>query len=79
MVSKDYFFICRPYREGGKRSIFIVNTVALVVQQTEYISRHTGLSCKGYSGDMKVDDWPEEQWLTELEEHEVLIYIIDLF
>lgn len=75
---RSFFFIFRSYREGGKRSIFAVNTVALVVQHADYISRHTGLKCKGYSGDMNVDFWQEQQWLDEIEEHEVLIYNIDL-
>ncbi|XP_071570826.1 endoribonuclease Dicer [Temnothorax nylanderi] len=69
----------RPYREGGKRSIFVVNTVALVVQQADYISRHTGLKCKGYSGDMKVDFWQEQQWTAEIEEHEVLVMTSQIF
>lgn len=72
MVSKVAFTF-RPYREDGKRSIFVVNTVALVIQQAEYMRRHTGLNCKGYSGDMMVDYWKEEQWLAEIEEHEVFI------
>ena len=64
-------FTFRPYQEGGKRTIFVVNTVALVEQQSTYIKRHTDLRCKGYSGDMKVDFWSEQQWITEIEEHEV--------
>ncbi|XP_036140493.1 endoribonuclease Dicer isoform X2 [Monomorium pharaonis] len=71
--------IRKPYQEGGKRSIFIVNTVPLVTQQADYISRHTGLSCKGYSGDMKVDFWQESQWLTEIEEHQVLVMTAQIF
>lgn len=78
MVSKDLFFTFRSYQEGGKRSIFAVNTVPLVLQHADYISRHTDLKCKGYSGDMNVDFWEEQQWLQEIEEHEVLIYNIDL-
>lgn len=27
---------------------------------------------------MKVDFWEEQQWMNEIEEHEVLIYNIDL-
>lgn len=65
-------FIFRPYSQDGKRSIFVVNTVALVLQQAEYISRHTDLTCKGYSGDMQVDFWQEEQWLAEIEAYQVL-------
>ncbi|XP_025264753.1 endoribonuclease Dicer isoform X1 [Camponotus floridanus] len=63
----------KPYNQDGKRSIFVVNTVALVLQQSDYINRHTDLTCKGYSGDMQVDHWKEEQWLTELKENQVLV------
>ncbi|KYN08971.1 Endoribonuclease Dicer [Trachymyrmex cornetzi] len=69
----------KPYQEGGKRSIFVVNTVALVEQQSTYIKRHTDLKCKGYSGDMKVDFWSEQQWMTEIEEHEVLVMTSQIF
>ncbi|EGI69620.1 Endoribonuclease Dcr-1 [Acromyrmex echinatior] len=68
-LSRD---VRKPYQEGGKRSIFVVNTVALVEQQSTYIKRHTDLRCKGYSGDMMVDFWMEEEWITEIEEHETL-------
>ncbi|KYM88476.1 Endoribonuclease Dicer [Atta colombica] len=69
----------KPYQEGGKRSIFVVNTVALVEQQSIYIKRHTDLKCKGYSGDMKVDFWSEQQWITEIEEHEILVMTSQIF
>ncbi|XP_014473379.1 PREDICTED: endoribonuclease Dicer [Dinoponera quadriceps] len=62
-----------PYSKNGKRSIFIVNTVALVRQQAEYIKRHTCLTCKGYSGDMKVDVWKEDRWKLEFDEIQVLV------
>ncbi|CAL1687755.1 unnamed protein product [Lasius platythorax] len=69
----------KPYSQDGKRSIFVVNTVALVLQQAEYISRHTDLTCKGYSGDMQVDFWQEEQWLAEIEAYQVLVITSQIF
>lgn len=72
LVVSKISFIFRPYSKNGKRSVFIANTVVLVKQQTEYIKRHTCLTCKGYSGDMKVDFWSREQWMNELEENQVL-------
>ncbi|XP_011871131.1 PREDICTED: endoribonuclease Dicer [Vollenhovia emeryi] len=71
--------IRRSYLDGGKRSIFVVNTVALVVQHAEYISRHIGLNCKGYSGDMEVDFWQEQRWLEEIEKHEILVMTSQIF
>ncbi|EFN79336.1 Endoribonuclease dcr-1 [Harpegnathos saltator] len=67
------------YSKNGKRSIFIVNTVALVRQQTDYIRRHTCLTCKGYSGDMKVDCWKEDQWILELDANQVLVMTAQIF
>ncbi|XP_070162593.1 endoribonuclease Dicer isoform X3 [Polyergus mexicanus] len=71
--------IRKPYSQGGKRTMFAVNTVALVSQQSEYISRHTDLICKGYSGDMHVDFWEEEQWLAEIEANQVLVMTSQIF
>lgn len=67
-------FAFRPYSKGGKRSVFVVNTVALVTQQTEYIRRHTDLTCGEYSGDMRVDFWSESKWMDELEKNQVKIF-----
>ncbi|KYM95939.1 Endoribonuclease Dicer [Cyphomyrmex costatus] len=75
-LSRD---IRKSYQEGGKRSAFIVNTVALVEQQSQYIQRHTDLKCRGYSGDMKVDFWSHEEWLSEIEAHEVLVMTSQIF
>ncbi|XP_047345738.1 endoribonuclease Dicer isoform X1 [Vespa velutina] len=71
--------IQKLYSQGGKRTIFVVNTVPLVTQQAEYIARHTGLSCKGYCGDMKVDFWTKEIWLKELDEQQVLVMTSQIF
>ncbi|KAF7405409.1 hypothetical protein HZH66_004315 [Vespula vulgaris] len=73
LLKKLSIAIQKPYSQGGKRTVFAVNTVPLVTQQTEYIARHTRLSCKGYCGDMNVDYWTKETWLQELEEYQVLV------
>lgn len=54
-----------------KEPFFIVNTVTLVNQQTLFLERHTGLICKGYSGDMLVDNWDCEQWNKEIIQNQV--------
>jgi hypothetical protein len=55
----------------GKRTFFMVNTVALVRQQAAYIRRHSHHSVGEYSGDMNVDVWSKEQWQEELSAHQV--------
>jgi hypothetical protein len=49
----------------------MVNTVALVTQQAEYVRRHLHYAVGEYSGDRNVDFWPEEQWQEELSNHQV--------
>ena len=65
-------FIFRPYAEGGKHTIFIVNTVPLVIQQSDYIKRLTGLSCGTLSSEEGVDFWHDEEWNEHLNNHEVM-------
>lgn len=73
--NRIYFvcFIFRPLEEGGKRIALITNTVALMHQQSQYLGRHVGLPCKGYSGDMGVDFWDETIWKKEINDHCVRI------
>lgn len=70
-MHNNFFFLFRPYKEGGKRTIFLVNTVPLVEQQSIYLAKHTGFTCKGFSGDQGVDFWSKEQWETEIIENQV--------
>lgn len=65
-------FIFRPYAEGGKHTIFIVNTVPLVIQQSDYIKRLTGLSCGTFSSEDGVDFWRAKEWNEHLNQHEVM-------
>jgi len=49
----------------------MVNTVALVGQQADYIGRHSRHSVGKYSGDMNVDYWSKEKWQEELSKNQV--------
>ncbi|XP_058793942.1 endoribonuclease Dicer isoform X1 [Phymastichus coffea] len=69
----------KAYTEGGKRTVFIVNTVALVIQQCAFLNRHTGLVCKSYTGDMQVDVWDSNQWHSEIESCQVLVMTAQIF
>ncbi|XP_078032947.1 endoribonuclease Dicer-L-like [Augochlora pura] len=71
--------IRRPYSEGGKHTVFLVNSVPLVTQQSRYIARTTGLICGEYCGEMGVDLWNDETWNVELENHQVLIMTSQVF
>lgn len=61
----------RPIAEGGKRSIFLTNTVVLAHQQKICIERATSLKVSVYTGDMNVDAWRKDQWYGEFESNQV--------
>lgn len=44
------FFFNRPLSQGGKRSVFLVNTVALAHQQREAVEKATNLKTAIYTG-----------------------------
>jgi endoribonuclease Dicer len=48
-------------------AIFLVPSVPLVYQQSEFIRQETKVNVKNFSGDMGVDFWDRDQWLKELE------------
>ncbi|XP_029037837.2 endoribonuclease Dicer [Osmia bicornis bicornis] len=63
----------RPFDDGRKHTVFIVNTVPLVTQQSEYIKRLTDLSCGAVSGDCNVDFWKDMEWEQQLKNSQVLV------
>lgn len=67
------------YTEGGKRSFFLTNTVALVAQQALAIGRHTHFIIGEYCGDMGVDFWTHDQWLKQFDDHQVLVMTCQIF
>ncbi|XP_014275311.1 endoribonuclease Dicer [Halyomorpha halys] len=67
------------YSEGGKRTFFLVNTVALVAQQAQSIRQQTPLTVGEYSAEKGVDHWDINQWHEELENHQVLVMTAAIF
>ena len=61
----------RKFSEEGKRTFFLVNTVALVSQQAKAIRKQLPVKVGEYSGDMNVDYWDIVKWHEELEMHSV--------
>ncbi|OAD61482.1 Endoribonuclease Dicer [Eufriesea mexicana] len=61
------------YDKGGKCTVFVVNTVPLVMQQSEYIRRLTGFPCASLSGDIGIDDWSAIEWNEQLNKFKVLV------
>ena len=46
---------------GGKRTVFLVSTMLLAMQQASYLRRHTHLNVKEYYGNMGVDLWEKDR------------------
>lgn len=75
----SYSLFSRRVSEGGKISIMLVNTVALVDQQSQYIRRFTHFRVGGYSGELNVDSWKEEKWKEEFNKNQVLVMTSQIF
>lgn len=70
--SKD---LVKPLDEGGKRTIFVVNTVALARQQFDVLTKRMGFDLKVrlYTGDMNVDNWKRDKWREEFGEYHIIV------
>lgn len=53
--------------------MFLCNTVVLAKQQAQCIRQLSALRTAVYTGDMNTDAWNREQWLTEFDEHQILV------
>lgn len=74
VLSADVFmFCCRPYGEGGKISLILVNSVALVDQHVKYVKDHTCFRVAGFTGEMNVDFWSKELWETQYKKYQILV------
>jgi endoribonuclease Dicer len=67
-----------PYEQGGKRTIFLVNTVPLVQQQADVIRRHLDVKVGDYYGEKRInnkviDSWDKKMWENELNSKQVLV------
>lgn len=73
----------KPLENGGKRAVFICNTVELARQQAVAVKKYTNFKVGFYVGEQGVDDWTRDQWTGEIRDHQVLVgtaqVILDLF
>ncbi|CAF3586308.1 unnamed protein product [Rotaria sp. Silwood1] len=80
MLIKEMANVIRTsIEDGGKRTVFLVKTVALVQQQSDYIRIHTDLSVGKYYGELGVDLWEKQRWIDEFEHHQVLVFTAQVF
>ncbi|XP_069696429.1 endoribonuclease Dcr-1 [Periplaneta americana] len=65
--------IRRPFHHGGKRTFYLVDTVAMVAQQASYIRHLTDLKVGEYTSSDAMDIWDTEDWEQEFRENQVLV------
>lgn len=63
----------QPLSQGGKRTCFIVNTVALAKQQAEMIGRNVIFKTSVYTSDRDVDTWKQDRWLEEFAKYQIIV------
>ncbi|KAH8277764.1 hypothetical protein KR018_005614, partial [Drosophila ironensis] len=63
----------KKIEDGGKRAIFMCNTVELARQQAEAVRQSTNLKVGFYVGEQGVDDWSRSQWSSEIQEKQVFV------
>ncbi|XP_004529883.1 endoribonuclease dcr-1 [Ceratitis capitata] len=64
---------------GGKRSIFMCNTVELARQQAIELKKCTNLKIGFYVGERDVDSWSRHKWEEEIKENQVLVGTAQIF
>ncbi|XP_068147219.1 endoribonuclease Dcr-2 [Drosophila tropicalis] len=63
----------KTIEDGGKRALFMCNTVELARQQAKAIKSHTNFKVGFYVGEQGVDEWSKSKWVVEVEENQVLV------
>lgn len=69
----------KPFAEGGRRSVFLVNTVCLANQHTETINDMLGLKVACWTSDTKKKSWDRERFRAEFERHQIIVATVQLF
>ncbi|XP_053683457.1 endoribonuclease Dicer-like [Sabethes cyaneus] len=65
--------LTKPLSQGGKRTFFVVNTVALAKQQAQFLSRNVPYETTIYTSDRNVDTWKADLWLEEFAKYQVVV------
>uniref|UniRef100_A0A182PBR4 Dicer-2 n=1 Tax=Anopheles epiroticus TaxID=199890 RepID=A0A182PBR4_9DIPT len=74
MVMKEISYQVRDrIQEGGKRTFFLANTVALAKQQAHFFSRHMPFNVRLYTSEVNVDAWKSDRWNDEFSEGQIII------
>uniref|UniRef100_A0A182JTE0 Dicer-2 n=1 Tax=Anopheles christyi TaxID=43041 RepID=A0A182JTE0_9DIPT len=74
MVMKGMSYQLRnTINEGGKRTFFLANTVALAKQQAQFFTRHMPFNVRLYTSEVNVDAWKSDRWHHEFTEGQIIV------
>lgn len=61
-----------PYQENAKRTVFLVNTAASVVQQAAAVRTHSDLSVGEYTDLEETLAWTDQRWSRQIIENQAV-------
>ncbi|XP_046636603.1 endoribonuclease Dicer-like [Daphnia pulicaria] len=79
LIKEKSHEVTKSLSAGGKRTVFLVPTIVLAIQQAAYLRKHTLLKVKEFYGSMGVDMWGRNKWETEFESNHVLVMTAQIF
>uniref|UniRef100_H3CIQ1 ribonuclease III n=1 Tax=Tetraodon nigroviridis TaxID=99883 RepID=H3CIQ1_TETNG len=68
-----------PYSGTAKRTVFLVNTAASVVEQAAAVRTHSDLQVGEYSDSERTTTWTDQHWSREIAENQVLVMTCHIF
>lgn len=68
-----------PLKDGGKRSLFLVNTVCLGQQVTVEIKKHLDFDVACWNSESHNKSWKKERFLIEFDKHQIIVATAQLF
>lgn len=69
----------RPVKAGGRRSLFLVNTVCLGSQITEEVRKNLGFEVACWTSESNKKSWSKEKFRAEFDKHQVIVATAQLF
>lgn len=57
LIKEKSHEVTKSLSAGGKRTVFLVPTIVLAIQQAAYLRKHTLLKVKEFYGSMGTDMW----------------------
>ncbi|ESP02872.1 hypothetical protein LOTGIDRAFT_111015 [Lottia gigantea] len=79
MVIKELSTVLRkPLSEGGKRTIYVVNSDDTAEFQCQILSRHTNLKIGYYTIDKDTENWAKDKWQEEFTSKHVLVFTAEV-